>query len=59
MTSNTVSEDVLIDLSKQVRNNIFGLVGTEEGNVKFGRGAGGDISKKIDLVAEETVISTS
>ncbi len=58
MTSNTVSEDVLIDLSKQVRNNIFGLVGTEEGNVKFGRGAGGDISKKIDLVAEETVIST-
>ncbi len=58
MTSNTVSEDILIDISKQVRNNILGLVGTEEGNVKFGRGAGGDISKKIDLVAEETVIST-
>lgn len=58
MTFKTVSEDILIDVSKQVRDNILGLVGTKEGNLKFGRGAGGDISKKIDLVAEETVINT-
>lgn len=32
-----------------------GLVGTELGNERFEVGAGGDISRKIDLVAEATV----
>ena len=40
----------------EVRKNVIDLVGTTEGNTKMGPGAGGDISRKIDLVAEKTVI---
>ena len=42
----------------EVRNTVKHLVGTPEGNTKMGQGAGGDISRKIDLVAEEKVIET-
>jgi myo-inositol-1(or 4)-monophosphatase len=42
----------------QVRNTVKHLVGTPEGNTKMGQGAGGDISRKIDLVAEEKVLET-
>ncbi|MDP9306035.1 MAG: fructose 1,6-bisphosphatase [Thermoproteota archaeon] len=42
----------------EVRKAVKGLVGTPEGNTKMGQGAGGDISRKIDLVAEEKVIET-
>jgi len=42
----------------EVRKTVKGLVGTPEGNTKMGQGAGGDISRKIDLVAEEKVIET-
>jgi myo-inositol-1(or 4)-monophosphatase len=42
----------------EVRKNVIDLVGTAEGNTKMGPGAGGDISRKIDLVAEKTVIDT-
>jgi myo-inositol-1(or 4)-monophosphatase len=42
----------------EVRNTVKDLVGTPEGNTKMGQGAGGDISRKIDLVAEEKVIET-
>jgi myo-inositol-1(or 4)-monophosphatase len=40
----------------EVRKSVKDLVGTTEGNTKMGRGAGGDISRKIDLVAEKKVI---
>jgi myo-inositol-1(or 4)-monophosphatase len=40
----------------EVRKNVKDLVGTPEGNSKMGVGAGGDISRKIDLIAEEKVI---
>jgi myo-inositol-1(or 4)-monophosphatase len=40
----------------EVRKSVMDLVGTSEGNMKMGPGAGGDISRKIDLVAEKTVI---
>ena len=40
----------------EVRNSVKNLVGTPEGNTKMGPGAGGDISRKIDLVAEKKVI---
>src|ERR1041385_6072816 len=39
-----------------VRKTVKGLIGTAEGNTKMGQGAGGDISRKIDLIAEEKVI---
>jgi myo-inositol-1(or 4)-monophosphatase len=42
----------------EVRNTVKHLVGTPEGNTKMGQGAGGDISRKIDLVAEEKVLET-
>jgi myo-inositol-1(or 4)-monophosphatase len=40
----------------EVRKSVKDLVGTPEGNTKIGPGAGGDISRKIDLVAEKKVI---
>jgi myo-inositol-1(or 4)-monophosphatase len=40
----------------EVRKSVMDLVGTSEGNTKMGPGAGGDISRKIDLVAEKKVM---
>lgn len=40
----------------EVRKTVKDLVGTAEGNTKMGVGAGGDISRKIDLIAEKKVI---
>ena len=42
----------------EVRKSVKDLIGTEEGNTKMSLGAGGDISRKIDLIAEERVIET-
>jgi myo-inositol-1(or 4)-monophosphatase len=50
--------DVLKDACRQVYEQTKGLIGTAEGNKKFGIGAGGDISRGIDLVAENAVINT-
>ena len=41
----------------EVRKSVKDLVGTPEGNTKMSVGAGGDISRKIDLVAEKKVIN--
>lgn len=46
----------LTESCRQVRARTRGIAGTAQGNRKMGRGAGGDISRKIDLVAEKTVI---
>lgn len=40
----------------QVHARTKGIAGTARGNRQMGRGAGGDISRRIDLVAEKTVI---
>lgn len=40
----------------EVRKSVKHLVGTPEGNKEMGRGAGGDISRNIDIIAEEKVI---
>ncbi|MHA1193622.1 MAG: inositol monophosphatase family protein [Promethearchaeota archaeon] len=52
--------EVTIEFLKQLAINIYEkvhpLLGTEEGGVKISRGAGGDISMNIDLVAEELLI---
>ncbi len=42
----------------EVRKRVKDLIGTAEGNTKMGLGAGGDISRKIDIMAEEKVIET-
>ncbi len=48
--------DVLREASKQVYENVKDLAGTSDAAGDFGRGAGGDISRKIDIVAEKTVL---
>jgi myo-inositol-1(or 4)-monophosphatase len=50
--------DILKDACRQVNEQTKNLIGTVEGSQKFGKGAGGDTSRKVDLVAEKTVIDT-
>ena len=50
--------DILKEACKDVYRNTKHLIGTTEGNKKFGQGAGGDISRRIDLDAEKAVINT-
>jgi myo-inositol-1(or 4)-monophosphatase len=48
--------DALKYACRQVHARTKGMVGTARGSRQMGRGAGGDISRRIDLVAEKTVI---
>jgi myo-inositol-1(or 4)-monophosphatase len=48
--------DILKEACNQVYDQTRGLVGTRQGNEKLGRGAGGDISRRIDVVAEAAVV---
>lgn len=48
--------EVLKEAAKRVYENVKHLPGTEESAGDFGRGAGGDISRKIDILAEKTVL---
>ncbi len=63
MTSNEAKKTHnmnVLDLLKEACNQVYfqtrGLVGTNQGNEKLGRGAGGDISRRIDVVAEAAVM---
>jgi len=48
--------EVLENAAKRVYDNVKHLPGTSESAGDFGRGAGGDISRRIDIVAEKTVL---
>ena len=48
--------EILEEAAKRVYSNVKHLAGTEESAVDHGRGAGGDISRRIDIVAEKTVL---
>lgn len=48
--------EVLREASRQVYENVKDIAGTSEAGEDHGRGAGGDISRKIDIVAEKTVL---
>src|SRR5574338_325465 len=48
--------DILREASKQVYENVKHLAGTDEAAGDYGIGAGGDISRKIDIIAEKTVL---
>jgi myo-inositol-1(or 4)-monophosphatase len=50
--------DILKDACIEVNEQTKDLIGTIEGNKEFGKGAGGDISRLVDLVAEKAVIDT-
>ena len=47
---------VLREASRQVFENVRDMAGTAEAAGDFGVGAGGDVSRNIDIVAERTVI---
>lgn len=48
--------DVLKEACQQVHEKTKGLAGSTMGSRQMGRGAGGDISRRIDLIAEDAVI---
>ncbi len=48
--------DALKYACRQVHARTKGMAGTARGSRQMGRGAGGDISRRIDLVAEKTVL---
>ena len=48
--------DVLKEASTRIFNNIKDIAGTENAAGDFGIGAGGDISRNIDIIAEKTVL---
>ncbi|GAG91746.1 unnamed protein product [marine sediment metagenome] len=52
--------ELTIDFLKQIATNVFDavspLLGTKEAAKKTKRGAGGDISMHIDIVAENAII---
>ena len=48
--------EILKEASKLVYQSVKGLAGTSDAAGDYGRGAGGDISRKIDIVAEKTVL---
>lgn len=50
--------DVLKECANSVYKNTKDIIGTFEGQQKFNMGAGGDISTKIDLIAEKSVFDT-
>ena len=49
---------ILKDACKRAYVETGKLIGTHEGSAKISVGAGGDVSRKIDLVAESAVIET-
>ena len=48
--------EVLREASRQVYENVKDLAGTKAAAEDHGIGKGGDISRKIDIVAEKTVL---
>ena len=48
--------EILRDASTKVFDSVRDLAGTPDAAGDFGRGAGGDISRKIDIVAEKAVL---
>lgn len=51
-------KEVLKDAALEAFNQSSLLAGTAEARERFGRGAGGDISTKLDLAAENAVLNT-
>ncbi|MFQ6080093.1 MAG: inositol monophosphatase family protein [Candidatus Bathyarchaeia archaeon] len=50
--------NLLKDCSQRIRSQVLALFRSAEAGVGFGVGAGGDVMKKIDLVAEDALIAT-
>lgn len=48
--------EILREVSKRIYENVKDLAGTDNAAGDFGIGAGGDISRNIDIIAEKTVL---
>lgn len=48
--------EILKEASERIYNNVLNMAGTASAAGDYGRGAGGDISRRIDIVAEKTVL---
>lgn len=48
--------EILEEAAKRVYNNVKDLAGTTQSGEDYGIGAGGDVSRRIDIVAEKTVL---
>ena len=49
---------LILEAATEARRRVVNLIGTTEARRSFGIGAGGDITKKIDKVAEEAIVDT-
>ncbi len=49
--------DILKEASRRIYEAVKDMAGTEDAAGDFGRGAGGDISRNIDITAENTVLN--
>ena len=49
---------LLLECARSIREAVLPLIGTEKAKKTFGRGAGGDLTKEIDLTAERIIIET-
>jgi myo-inositol-1(or 4)-monophosphatase len=50
--------DILKYACMQVHKLTKDIIGTEQGNKEYGKGAGGDTSRMVDLIGEKAVIET-
>jgi len=48
--------DILKECSQKMRKDVLPFFGSRDADIGFGTGAGGDVMKKIDLVAEKALI---
>lgn len=48
--------EILKEASRRIYHGIGGMAGTADAAGDYGRGAGGDISRRIDIVAEKAVL---
>ena len=49
------TNEILKEASRRIYEAVKDMAGTEKAAGDFGRGAGGDISRNIDITAENTV----
>lgn len=48
--------DILKEASQRIYDSVRGMAGTSDAAGDYGVGAGGDVSRRIDIVAEKTVL---
>lgn len=55
-TSDAAVTEILKEASRRIHSNVNKMAGTADAAGNYGIGAGGDVSRRIDIVAEKTVL---